>query len=50
MTGPCDHDDCCEDCCTDPDDEFSPSFDPDGYDRSGAFDGFQVTSDAEGGL
>ncbi len=24
--------------------------DPDGYDRNGAYDGFQVTSDAEGGL
>jgi hypothetical protein len=24
--------------------------DPDGYDRNGAWDGFQVTSDAEGGL
>jgi hypothetical protein len=24
--------------------------DPDGYDRNGAFDGFQVTSDADNGL
>lgn len=29
---------------------YSPYGDPDGHDRNGAFDGFQVTSDAEGGL
>lgn len=54
ITGPCDHDECCEDCCEDPDDNESPAYslygDPDGYDRNGAYDGFQVTSDAEGGL
>jgi hypothetical protein len=35
-------------------DEDAPGYglygDPDGYDRNGAYDGFQVTSDAEGGL
>lgn len=29
---------------------YSPYGDPDGYDRNGAFDGFQVYSDAEGCL
>lgn len=29
---------------------YSEYSDPDGYDRNGAYDGYQVTSDAEGGL
>jgi hypothetical protein len=44
---PCTHEGCPG---RDADDEYSLYGDPDGYDRNGAYDGFQVTSDAEGGL
>jgi len=47
--GECESEDSYSDCCNEPA-VPSSSADPDGYDRNGAYDGFQVTSDAEGGL
>ena len=47
----CEAEDSYSDCCNEPvTTEVSRYSDPDGYDRNGAFDGFQVVSDAEGGL
>lgn len=47
----CEPEDSYSDCCNEPAvPAYSPYSDPDGYDRNGAYDGFQVTSDAEGGL
>ncbi len=50
----CEPEDSYSDCCNEPVTPAAPSYsrysDPDGYDRGGAYDGFQVTSDAEGDL
>jgi len=49
----CGSEDSYSDCCNEPVTASAPYGlygDPDGYDRNGAWDGFQVTSDAEGGL
>lgn len=46
----CEPEDSYSDCCNEPVTVAPAYSDPDGYDRNGAWDGFQVTSDAEGGL
>jgi hypothetical protein len=50
----CESEDSYSDCCNEPAVPAAPRYstltDPDGYDRNGAYDGFQVVSDAEGGF
>lgn len=46
----CRSEDSYSDCCNEPTTTEFTGTGPDGYDRNGAFDGFQVVSDADPGL